>query len=59
LHDKFEKLYFQGLTEFVKQEYATKKIYPQRKNIFRAFELCPFEKVKVMIIGQEPYHGPK
>ena len=59
LKDEFEKPYFEKLTEFVKKEYLTYAIYPQGKNIFRAFELCPFDQVKVVILGQDPYHGPK
>lgn len=59
LKDEFDKEYFEKLTKFVKQEYATTKVYPEGKNIFRAFELCPFDKVKVVILGQDPYHGPK
>lgn len=59
LKDEFDKEYFQKLTEFVKQEYTSKKVYPEGKNIFRAFELCPFDEVKVVILGQDPYHGPK
>lgn len=59
LKDEFEKPYFENLTNFVKNEYATATIYPEPKNIFRAFELCPFENVKVVIIGQDPYHGPR
>lgn len=56
---EFKKNYFEKLTEFVKKEYSSATIYPEGKNIFRAFELCPFEDVKVVIIGQDPYHGPK
>ncbi len=56
---EFEKPYFTELTDFVKNEYKTKKIYPPPKDIFRAFDLTPFEKVKVVILGQDPYHGPK
>lgn len=59
LSEEFEKKYFENLTQFVKKEYSAKTIYPEGKNIFRAFELCPFDKVKVVIIGQDPYHGPK
>ncbi len=59
LSEEFEKEYFENLTQFVKKEYSVKTIYPEGKNIFRAFELCPFEDVKVVIIGQDPYHGPK
>ncbi len=49
--------YFKSLSSFVKDEYKTKKIYPPPKDIFRAFDLCPFEEVKVVILGQDPYHG--
>lgn len=56
--EEFSKEYFKNLTRFVKEEYSNKKIHPEGKNIFRAFELCPFEKVKVVILGQDPYHGP-
>jgi len=59
LEGEFEKPYFKELTEFVKEEYKNGTIYPHPKNIFRAFELCPFEKVKVVILGQDPYHGAK
>ncbi len=59
LKEEFEKPYFKKLTEFVKKECAKAAIYPEGKNIFRAFELCPFENVKVVILGQDPYHGPK
>lgn len=48
---------FGGLADFVKKEYETKKIYPEAKNIFRALNLTPLERVKVVIIGQDPYHG--
>ncbi|MGE5395516.1 MAG: uracil-DNA glycosylase [Candidatus Saccharibacteria bacterium] len=58
LKDEFEKPYFIKLTEFVKEEYATRTIYPPAKLIFNAFEQCPFDKVKVVILGQDPYHGP-
>ncbi|MDA3893217.1 MAG: uracil-DNA glycosylase [Salinivirgaceae bacterium] len=58
LHPEFEKEYFKNLMLFVKSEYQSKTIYPSEKNIFRAFNLCPFNKVKVVIIGQDPYHGP-
>ena len=55
---EFEKPYFEQLTQFVREEYATHRIYPLGSNIFRAFDKCPFDKVKVVIIGQDPYHGP-
>lgn len=58
LDQEFDHEYFQKLTEFVKDEYSNQTIYPLGKNIFRAFELCPFDQVKVVIIGQDPYHGP-
>lgn len=58
LAPEFEKPYFAALTEFVRQEYATTRIYPRGSNIFRAFDKCPFERLKVVIIGQDPYHGP-
>ena len=55
---QFEKDYFIRLTEFVRSEYQTATIYPPGRFIFNAFNLCPFDKVKVVIIGQDPYHGP-
>lgn len=58
LHDEFEKEYFSRLTEFVKNEYRTHTIYPSGKFIFNAFDHCPFDKLKVIILGQDPYHGP-
>ncbi len=59
LKGEFEQQYFKELTEFVKREYKGGKIYPPPKNIFRAFELCSVDKVKVVILGQDPYHGEK
>ena len=58
LAPEFEKPYFVALTDFVRQEYATRRIYPRGSNIFRAFDKCPFDRLKVVIIGQDPYHGP-
>jgi len=58
LKEEFEKPYFRDLTNFVKPEYETQKIYPPGKLIFNAFEKCPFDKVKVVILGQDPYHEP-
>jgi uracil-DNA glycosylase len=58
LQPEFDKPYFTGLTDFVKNEYKTKQIFPPGKLIFNAFEQCPFDKLKVVIIGQDPYHGP-
>jgi len=58
LEKEFSKEYFLRLSFFVKDEYRTKTIYPPGSLIFNAFNLCPFEKVKAVIIGQDPYHGP-
>ncbi len=58
LEEEFSKPYFEELTRFVKEEYATRRIYPRGSNIFRAFDKCPLDKLKVVIIGQDPYHGP-
>ncbi|KXK08777.1 MAG: Uracil-DNA glycosylase [Microgenomates bacterium OLB22] len=55
----FVKPYWGELTDFVKGEYHTKTVYPPPREIFRAFDLCPFDKVKVVIVGQDPYHGPR
>ena len=56
--NEFEKQYFIDLIKFVRYEYATTTCYPPGKLIFNAFNLCPFDKVKVVIIGQDPYHEP-
>ena len=58
LAPEFEKPYFVKLTKFVRQEYRTTTCYPPGKLIFNAFNLCPYDKAKVVIIGQDPYHGP-
>ena len=58
LQTEFEKPYFAGLTDKVRQEYTTGTCYPPGKFIFNAFNLCPFDQVKVVIIGQDPYHEP-
>lgn len=58
LASEFERPYFQELTSFVKREYETQTVYPPGKEIFRAFDKCDFDDVKVVIIGQDPYHGP-
>lgn len=58
LAGEFEKDYFVRLTDFVRQEYGITTCYPPGRLIFNAFNLCPFDKVKVVIIGQDPYHGP-
>lgn len=57
LSDEFEKPYFQKLIGFVKEEYQSHTIYPPGKLIFNAFDQCAFEDTKVVIIGQDPYHG--
>ena len=57
LADEFEKPYFQRLIAFVKGEYATATVYPAGSRIFHAFEATPFGQVKVVILGQDPYHG--
>lgn len=54
---EFDKPYFSALTTFVKNEYQTKTIYPPPKLIFNAFDSTPFDQVRVVIIGQDPYHG--
>lgn len=59
LSGEFEQGYFAELTKFVKEEYQDGVVYPAPKNIFRAFDLCPFDKVKVVILGQDPYHGER
>lgn len=59
LAGEFEQSYFTGLTDFVRKEYTEGKVYPAPKNIFRAFDLCPFDRVKVVILGQDPYHGER
>ncbi len=58
LAEEFDKPYFKELIDFVKNEYRTKTIYPSGKKIFKAFDSCPFEKTQVVILGQDPYHGP-
>lgn len=58
LQDEFEKPYFKKLTAFVKDEYNSGKVYPAGSQIFNAFNKCPFDAVKVVILGQDPYHGP-
>ncbi len=58
LNNEFEKAYFKDLTKFIKTEYSEEIIYPPAKLIFNAFDLCPVNKTKVVILGQDPYHGP-
>lgn len=57
LSEEFSKSYFSSLTEFVRNEYLNQVIYPPGREIFRAFDSCSFEEVKVVILGQDPYHG--
>lgn len=56
---EFDKEYFKSLTDFVRQEYQSTTVYPPGSYIFNAFEHCPFDKVKVVILGQDPYHEPE
>ena len=58
LADEFEKEYFVRLTDFVKSEYRQGAVYPPGPSMFNAFAHCPFDKVKVVILGQDPYHEP-
>lgn len=58
LKDEFSKPYFEELVSFVRDEYAQGEVFPAGRNIFRAFDKCPFDKLRVVIIGQDPYHGP-
>ena len=57
LQDEFQKQYFTELTSFVRDQYRMKVVYPSGKDIFKAFDACPFDEVRVVIIGQDPYHG--
>jgi uracil-DNA glycosylase len=57
LAPEFEKPYFTGLATFIRSEYLTKAVYPPARQVFRAFDLCPFDKVRIVIVGQDPYHG--
>lgn len=59
LENEFEKDYFCTLADFVRREYSSSVVYPPGNEIFRAFDCCDFDDVKVVIIGQDPYHGPK
>lgn len=59
LKDEFSKQYFLDLQEFLRNEYTNYTIYPEEKNIFNALNSIPFDKVKVVIIGQDPYHEPR
>jgi uracil-DNA glycosylase len=59
LEPEFKKAYFQGLAAFIREEYKSKTVYPPPKQIFNAFEKCTWDKLKVVILGQDPYHGPR
>ena len=58
LKNEFEKPYFENLAKFVEAEYKLNTCYPEATKIFEAFNLCDFNNLKVVIIGQDPYHGP-
>lgn len=58
LRDEFNKPYFKSLSQFIREEYTSQEVFPPAKLIFNAFDKCPFHKVKVVIIGQDPYHNP-
>lgn len=58
LQTEFDKPYFDELVRFVRNEYATHTVYPPGKQMFAAFDACPFDNVKVVILGQDPYHEP-
>ncbi|MEJ7438063.1 uracil-DNA glycosylase, partial [Staphylococcus warneri] len=57
-HDITSRHDFQEMHDFLEKEYTTKIVYPDRKNIYQAFDLTPFDNIKVVILGQDPYHGP-
>lgn len=57
LKPEFDKPYWESLTAVIRDQYLTTTVYPPARNIFRAFDLCPLDKVKVVIVGQDPYHG--
>ena len=57
LGEEFEKDYFRTLVDFVKREYASSQVFPPGNEIFAAFDATPFDRVKVVILGQDPYHG--
>jgi len=58
LNNEFEKPYYSKLRDFLQKEYAEELIYPQEAELWTAFKLTPFDEVKVVILGQDPYHGP-
>ena len=57
LQPEFEKPYFRQLAEFIRQEYTTQRVYPPGRLIFNAFDKCSFDNTRVVILGQDPYHG--
>ena len=57
LQPEFDKPYFARLAEFVREEYRTQRVCPVNRDLFRVFDLCPFDRVRVVILGQDPYHG--
>ena len=58
LNEEYNKEYFKNLIDFIKQEYKNKTIYPKQNEVFNAFKYTDFDNVKVVILGQDPYHGP-
>jgi uracil-DNA glycosylase len=58
LSEEFDKPYFKALVDFLKKEYRTGTVFPEGKNIFNAFNYCDFDEARVVILGQDPYHGP-
>lgn len=58
LSQEFEAAYFVDLVDFVRKEYSQHKVFPPGRMIFKAFDLCPFEEVRVVVLGQDPYHEP-
>lgn len=58
LSEEFKKPYYKKLYEKVREEYQTRRVYPDADDIFNAFDFTPLSKVKVVILGQDPYHGP-
>lgn len=57
LEEEFSAPYFEALSDFVRAEYVEKKVFPPPKDVFRAFDMTPFQGVRVVILGQDPYHG--
>ena len=57
LQEEYQKEYFKSLQEFVESEYDTQTIYPPKEDVWNAFKVVPYDKVKLVILGQDPYHG--